>query len=75
MQKLHVYGQPRLPIMGMILMAEALATVASMNRQRSRTPGSRAGCRAAERLSPQGRCGEASRSTSSTTARSVKPRT
>ena len=39
MQKLHVYGQPRLPIMGTILTAGALAIVGAMNFHRSRIPG------------------------------------
>ena len=61
--------------MGTILMAAALAMVGSMNFQRSRTPGSSAGWRLAERLSPAGRWGAQSRSTSATVALSVKPST
>ena len=58
MQKLHVYGHPRLPIIGTILKAGAFRSVDSMNFQRSRTPGSAAGCRFASRCTPIGRCGE-----------------
>ena len=75
MQKLHVYGQPRLPIMGTILIAAALAMVGSMNFHLSLTPGSWAGWRFAARLSPMGRWGAQSRSTSATIAWSVKPST
>ena len=56
-------------------MAAALAIVGSMNFHLSLTPGSWAGWRFAERLSPTGRWGAQSRSTSSTVARSVNPRT
>src|SRR5215469_5210789 len=44
MQKLHVYGQPRLPSIGTTLINGAFLTVGSINFQRSRTPGSWAGC-------------------------------
>src|SRR5204863_182765 len=43
MQKLHVYGHPRLPIIGTIFKSGAFRSVGSMNFQRSRTPGSSAG--------------------------------
>jgi hypothetical protein len=61
--------------MGTILTPGALAIVGSMNFQRSRTPGRCEGCFLAESLRPSGRCGAQSRSTSDTSALSVKPRT
>ena len=48
MQKLHVYGQPRLASIGTSFRAGALRRVGSMNFQRSRTPGRSSGWRAAE---------------------------
>ena len=64
MQKLHVYGQPRLPIIGTILIVGALSSVGSTNFQRSRAPGSSSGWLAAERCTPNGRCGAQSASMS-----------
>src|ERR1039458_7023026 len=60
MQKLQVYGHPRLPSMGTILMSGAFLRVGSMNCQRSRTPGSVLGCRLAPICTPSGRCREQS---------------
>jgi hypothetical protein len=68
-------GQPRLPIIGTILMVGAFSSVAAANFQRSRSVGSSTGWVAADRCAPYGRCGWQSRSMSATTLRSVKPRT
>ena len=75
MQKLQVYGHPRLPSMGTIFNSGALRSVRAMNFQRCCTPGSSRGCCFAARTTPSGRWTEQSRSTSRITFRSVKPRT
>jgi hypothetical protein len=49
MQKGHVYGQPRLPIIGTIWKAGAFAMIGSMNFHRASTPGRDDGCRFALR--------------------------
>ena len=60
MQKLQVYGHPRLPSMGTILRKGAFLRVGSMNCQRSRTPGSVLAAAWRRCCTPAGRCCEQS---------------
>ena len=75
MQKLHVYGHPRLPSIGTILNSGAFWSVGSMNFQRARTPGRDTGCVSAVTWRPSGRCGWQSSRTPLSTALSVNPNT